>query len=337
VRCSMIAKARLHIPPASFGDAAADVRTALATSGCIVVKDCIDPAATTKAHAAIQRLFSLPMNEKLRYAADKTRDPLAHGFSPYGVACALDTGVPNLLKTWDISPVRANWPTALEAGWEVVIAFARRLADLTRTLLESVSITIRCARGELLQVTEPMRAGIHLIHYFPVPRDADARASRQSRHTDNTLVTLLPAPVPLSSSVAVFDHANGEWHDIAMSMSDCLLQVGELLGFITAGALRPCLHTVWTPGFDSSENVSRFAMPFFVSPPLHHVLLSPSAIPRARRTACPFAEGTRRRGRVLQSHFSLKMMVAIKTVAHRRFDSAFGLAPLCYGRRSHDL
>lgn len=250
----------------------AAIRTALKTSGCIIVRDCIDPQAAADAIAATTRLFALPATEKASYLVDKGVDSLAHGFSPYGVARALDTGVPNLLETWDVSPDGAGWPPDLREEWMLVTLFERHLLELALTLLRATSKSLGCVPEALVEVTTPMRAGLHLIHYFPVPAETESGACRQSRHTDNTVVTLLPVPSPRTTGVHVFDPEDERWHEVHIFAADCVLQSGRLLEFVTNGTVRACLHTVPTPLVGTAENVSRIATPLFVSPPRDRTL-----------------------------------------------------------------
>ena len=234
--------------------------------GCFLISGCLDPELVDRAHGALEKLFSKSESEKTRCAADKQKDPLATGFSPYGVARALDTRLPNLLETWDISPDQLNWPKDMIPEWQLFTEYQRSLYNVAIVALEFVTIILGIDRRGLLGLVHPANGGIHFIHYFPVPREFPPGARRQSEHCDNTLVTLIPAPNPVSSGLAVFDRQKHCWEDILIQKDECLVQAGLLLERITFRTIRANLHTVRNPQFGSPENVSRFSTPFFLSP-----------------------------------------------------------------------
>jgi hypothetical protein len=78
--------------------------------GCFIVRGCLEPMLVELVHASLEKLFSKAESEKAKYKVDKLKDPLGAGYSPYGVARAMDTGIPNLLETWDINASRDRWP-----------------------------------------------------------------------------------------------------------------------------------------------------------------------------------------------------------------------------------
>ncbi len=72
--------------------------------GCFIFENCIEQNLVDDVHQSLIKLFSVSQDIKDECFVDKKDDPLGIGFSPFGVAKALDTGIENLLETWDIGP-----------------------------------------------------------------------------------------------------------------------------------------------------------------------------------------------------------------------------------------
>jgi isopenicillin N synthase-like dioxygenase len=243
------------------------LRSDLVRLGCFTLADCLPHELVREVHLALVTLFSVSPETKQACLVDKRVHRLAAGYSPFGVATALDTGVPNLLETWDISPNGTNWPTELASEWRVLRKYQRLLAEATISGLEIVAASLGVENEELTNLVDAHSIeGIHLIHYFPVPKSAEPQARRQSMHCDNTLITLIPPPHPIDSGLDVFNRSVNAWEHVTTGANDCLVQAGLILERITSAAIRANLHTVKTPEYGSRENTSRYATPFFRSP-----------------------------------------------------------------------
>lgn len=236
--------------------------------GCFLLDNCLDTALVDGVHQALISLFSLSSDKKRQFLADKMSDPLAHGFSPFGVSKALDTGIPNLLETWDISPEKHNWPEALDHEWYLLREYQRALARTAIAGLELFTVALGVPHTDLTGLIDKHSIeGIHLIHYFPVPPSPVPGACRHSKHCDNTLITLIPSPFPVETGVEIFNRQTQIWEHFVIAKRSYLVQAGLLLEYITCGAVKASLHTISTPRFGSARNVPRYSSPFFCSPP----------------------------------------------------------------------
>lgn len=244
----------------------------LQTLGCFLLNDCLSASTVSSVHEALERLFRKSPAEKAVFGVDKRADPLGAGFSPYGVARAIDTGIPNLLETWDIGTSPKRWPDDLLAEWHVFSVYQRDLRAIATKALTLISAALDCDSSTLTSLVDAVDGGLHLIHYFPLPTDVVAGARRQSEHCDNTLVTLIPPPYPTSTGISVFDRSASRWEDIIIGKDQCLIQSGLLLQRITANSITANLHTVRNPEINSPANVSRYSTPFFLSPRGNKVL-----------------------------------------------------------------
>ena len=244
-----------------------ELHKSLRELGCFVLQDCLDDQLVNSAHRAFVSLFDLSQEEKRKYLVDKKTDPLGYGFSPFGVAKALDSGIPNLLETWDISPHKENWPEQLEKEWAIIRNYQECLKKLSIAGLKIIARLLNINSVDLINlIDENSIEGIHIIHYFPLTKGYEVGARRQSMHCDNTLITLIPPPSPIRTGLSVFNRKTKAWEDVAIENSSCLVQAGLILELVTCGAIKANLHTVPNPELGSEDNVSRYSSPFFCSP-----------------------------------------------------------------------
>lgn len=238
----------------------------VSATGMFLLRKCIPPRLRRDVHQSLRSIFRLSNGEKEQFLADKASSPLAAGFSPFGVARALDTGVPNLLETWDLGDHKTKWPPTLRQQYLTLRRYETLLHTLTKAALEELENELGIAPNQLAGLVAGRRRGLHLIHYFPVDRSHDRNAQRQSRHTDNTLVTLIPPTAPSTQGLLIHDRGSGEWLHVRVPADGCVVQVGRLLEFLTNGSLPACLHTVQTPGLYMNANIHRYSTPYFASP-----------------------------------------------------------------------
>lgn len=179
----------------------------------------------------------------------------------------MDTGIANLLETWDIGPTKINWPSDLDKEWQILREYQHALANVAKEGLVILAVSLGVTCEEILNLIDQESVeGIHLIHYFPLSKESNPDARRQSQHCDNTLVTLIPPPYPTSTGLDVYNRKTKEWEHVEISKGSCLIQAGLILEYITCGEIKANLHTVSNPKFDTSENTSRYSTPFFRSP-----------------------------------------------------------------------
>jgi len=244
-----------------------ELRADLKKLGCFIFEDCLDKTLVDNVHQSLINLFSVAQNVKDKCFVDKKQNPLDPGFSPFGVAKALDTGIANLLETWDISPTKTTWPSNLDKEWQILRDYQRALADIAKEGLAVLVALLGVAREEILNlIDQESIEGIHLIHYFPLSKESNPDARRQSQHCDNTLVTLIPSPYPTSSGLDIYNRKTKEWEHVIVFKDSCLIQAGLILEYITGGEIKANLHTVSNPEFSTNENISRYSTPFFRSP-----------------------------------------------------------------------
>ncbi len=228
----------------------------------LIIDDVFTEEEIEKFHHMQRILFDLSTEEKEQHA---TTTPLQPGFSPYGNAKALDTGIPNLLETWDFPRLDPpmNWPSRLVNELDLLRSIEGRMYDISVTALSGLARSLGDEPDAFLPYIDRRSAGMQLIHYFPIDTEVDLQgARRQSHHTDNTLITIIPPP---SAPGLRAQLGTGEWMYVNLQKTQALIQSGRMLQRITGGTISACLHTVDV--LSQYRGESRYSSPFFVSVP----------------------------------------------------------------------
>jgi isopenicillin N synthase-like dioxygenase len=252
---------------------------ALRKDGAVLLRDAVRPEAALSVLASAIRLFELPREQKLSAAAPA---PLRPGFRQFGMARALDTGIPNALESWGFS---RSTPDCIPQGerdlWFLFARFGAQLsalAELTLLALDRAYDTPGEIAGHLCPPLD-----IELMHY---PRRLVGRAAgsrRQSVHRDSSVITLLPHP----SGPGLCAELSGSMVPITPEADEVLVLVGSALEHLTAGDLPACVHTVETPAEQGSAD-DRTSVIFFV-PPRAGSMLEPISSLRGRAEGGAFA------------------------------------------------
>lgn len=96
--------------------------------GCIIVDRIFEKDEMISIHEILKQLFQRSHEEKMFYRSIQLLQP---GFQPYGNSHALDTGVANLLETWDIPRAdQLNWPPDLAHKLETLLQYQKKLLTL---------------------------------------------------------------------------------------------------------------------------------------------------------------------------------------------------------------
>lgn len=109
-----------------------------------------------------------------------------------------------------------------------------------------------------------------ILHYPPLPADAEVGAVRAAAHEDINLITLLPAATQAGLEVK---DINGNWHAIDSDPGNIIVNVGDMLQLASQGYYKSTTHRVVNPIGEEAKN-SRYSMPLFVHP-RSEVMLSP--------------------------------------------------------------
>jgi isopenicillin N synthase-like dioxygenase len=286
-----------NTPKLSYGGlltsrGSAELLRILSDTGFIEIQNAIPDGLDDGALAAAEEFFRLPNHEKLSTKAETFVQP---GFSPYGQTRALDTGIPNLLESWVVSPFRPdNIPTHCLALWYTLAAYGRHLRLIGENAVAAIDHAWD-ARGNLLAAMSHKPANMHFFHYPRALLGTMDGARRQSLHTDSSIVTVLPRATQPGLTI----YNSGNPVDVLAARGSVLIISGTVLDFLTSGSVRACLHAVDTPNAAESAH-DRISATYFVNAASNGVLFPVSPGGEAIQDAPPldveaFSEGYRRR------------------------------------------
>lgn len=231
----------------------------ISRNGFLVLRDVFTNEKISDVHKSLERLFALPMGEKMRYLSQAVDDP---GYVPYGIEKALDTGVPNLLEAWELScAAPINWPKELISEWSRLVEMEYELFAAATSAVGNIEVELGLDLGDLSKFTCFKTSAGRFLNY---PKEMSAGtngARRQSIHSDMSLITLIPA----ATAPGLIIHHLGMQMKGDVERGDVIVLPGQVLEFLTAGTIKACLHTVEMPE-NVKSSYSRISMPFFVMP-----------------------------------------------------------------------
>ncbi len=240
---------------------------ALQQHGFIILTDHGMPTGLLDtAYRLAGELFALDEPRKRRYCGG------LRGYTPFGTEHAKDHQVPDLKEFWQVGrevppgvdlgePFAANiWPEELpdfRATFEQLFA---ALDATGRVLLEALAPTLNLAPGYFDPLVRHGNSVLRVIHYPPVPPDADPRAVRSAAHEDINFLTLLVAA--RGAGLELLDR-DGRWLPVVTEPRNLIVDSGDMLARLTNDVIPATTHRVVNP---EGPNVSRYSMPFFMHP-----------------------------------------------------------------------
>lgn len=109
---------------------------------------------------------------------------------------------------------------------------------------------------------------LRVLHYPPLAGPDTRGAVRAAAHEDINLLTLLP--VAEQPGLQVRDR-QGCWLDVNGNRGELIINAGDMLCEATGGYFPSTTHRVVNPSA-AADNVSRYAIPYFMAPRLDTVL-----------------------------------------------------------------
>ncbi|MEM9233568.1 MAG: 2-oxoglutarate and iron-dependent oxygenase domain-containing protein [Pseudomonadota bacterium] len=233
----------------------------LKDTGFVVLTDHgIDLTRLETAYGIIADFFALPEEEKRKYMVGTDGQ---RGFTPFGREHAKDQAVADLKEFWHVGRdgIAANvWPETPEAFRIEVQWLYDALDEAGLVLLEALTGPLDLDRDYFRDMAAGGNSILRLLHYPPVPEDADPAAIRAAAHEDINLITLL---VAASASGLELLGRDGKWVAIEAPPNAIIADAGDMLARITNNHIPATTHRVVNP--DNSRDV-RYSMPFFLHP-----------------------------------------------------------------------
>jgi isopenicillin N synthase-like dioxygenase len=219
-------------------------------------------AAYTEAEA----LFARPLDWKRRFAGGM------RGYTPFGKEHAKNTSVADLKEFWQIGPDRTPagedgaifpqnvWPAEVPEFNAVFQDLYARLATTGRQVLEALTPELDLPRWWFDDKVDQGPSLLRILHYPPIPADADPRAVRSAAHEDINFLTLMPAAK--GAGLELLDR-DGKWLPVIAEPDTLIVDSGDMLARLTNDVIPATTHRVVNP---QGPNVSRYSMPFFFHP-----------------------------------------------------------------------
>lgn len=267
-----------HVPELSLkaftqGDAAARaafsdaLMAGLQDYGFIILKDHDVPISLLdRAYGMAEQVFALDDAEKRRYAAG------LRGYTPFGTEHAKDNAFPDLKEFWQIGrevpegetldeAFPANvWPEGVAGFRQTFLSLFEGLDETGRQLLRALAPRLGLGEAYFDPLVRHGTSILRVLHYPPVPDDADPGAVRSAAHEDINFITILVAAK--GAGLQLLDR-DGTWLPVETDPSNLIVDSGDMLQRLTNGVIPSTTHRVVNP---DGPNVSRYSMPFFMHP-----------------------------------------------------------------------
>lgn len=248
---------------ARFSDA---LMAGLQDYGFIILTDhAVSHELLDNAYRLSAELFSLPTEEKLRYAKG------LRGYTPFGTEHAKDSKLADLKEFWQIGPTPPEdlhdpqfppnvWPSRPEQFRQTFEALFRALHDTGRALMRALAPKLDLPADYFDPILEGGPSLLRLLHYPPVPAGISPGAVRAAAHEDINFITILVAA--RGAGLELLDR-DGAWLPVETTPRNLIVDSGDMLARLTNGVVPATTHRVVNP---TADNVSRYSMPFFMHP-----------------------------------------------------------------------
>lgn len=245
---------------------------ALHEYGFLLLKDHTVPVALLdEAYSLSTVLFALGTDEKQRFRSG------LRGYTPFGTEHAKNHSYPDLKEFWQIgrevppdmdlgeSFAPNIWPTnssalGLAGFRDTFLRLYAGLDETARLLLEALTPALQLPQYYFDSHVRSGNSVLRIIHYPPVPQDADPLCLRAAPHEDINFLTILVAARGAGLELL---NRDGRWFPLESSPRSLIVNSGDMLARLTNGVIPAKTHRVVNP---AGPNVSRYSMPFFMHP-----------------------------------------------------------------------
>lgn len=238
--------------------------------GFIILKDHgVDRELLSRAYDLSRQFFARPEDEKQTYNAGPDGQ---RGYTPFGREHAKDSQHPDLKEFWHVgrdfepgSPLESVyppnvWPDNPEGFRETFITLYDALEEAGLVMLEAMAPSLGVDNDFFRNMATNGNSILRLLHYPPIPDDADPNCIRAAAHEDINLITILVAAN--GAGLELLDR-NGKWLPVETDPDNLIVDAGDMLARVCNDVIPATTHRVVNP---DGPNVSRYSMPFFMHP-----------------------------------------------------------------------
>lgn len=264
---SDIASVSLERPLREFSE---ELGQSFAEYGFAIVRDHGIPAdLIARAEEKSRAFFALPEEVKMQYHLKGQGG--ARGYTPFGIERAKDAAVHDLKEFWHVGRtlppgdpleqfMQPNvWPEEVESFRDT---FETLYATMERTglrILSAIALHLGLPEHFFDPTVEKGNSVMRLLHYPPVPAEAEGRI-RAAAHEDINTITLLLGAEEAGLELLAKD---GRWLPVSPPEGALAVNIGDMLQRLTNGRLRSTTHRVVNPVGERARH-ARYSMPFFL-------------------------------------------------------------------------
>ena len=264
---SDIASVSLHTPLADLAD---ELGNSFAEYGFAIVRDHGIPAELiARAEEKSRAFFALPEEVKMQYHLKGMGG--ARGYTPFGIERAKDAQVHDLKEFWHVGRtlppghpleqyMQPNvWPDEVESFRDTFEALFGEFEKCGLRILSAIALHLGLEEHFFDPTVKDGNSVMRLLHYPPVPVEAEGRI-RAAAHEDINTITLLLGAEEAGLELLAKD---GRWLPVSPPEGALAVNIGDMLQRLTNGRLRSTTHRVVNPVGERAR-FPRYSMPFFL-------------------------------------------------------------------------
>jgi isopenicillin N synthase-like dioxygenase len=218
-----------------------------------------------KVYETYKKLFDLPLEAKMGYERPDLHHQRGYtpSFSEIGIYCQKSgPGVPEdhaMVQRFPSLYAPNIWPKEVPEFREMSTALYQELFGLGTSLLDALEVYLGYEKGFFDDVVRESPTVLRPLHYPAVQEYQLDKIVWGCQHTDINFLTVLPASTKKGLWVQT---RSGEWVP-GMAPPDCsLVQVGDMLQYMTGGYFLSAQHKVDAPTEPTTEG--RYSSALFI-------------------------------------------------------------------------
>ena len=264
---SDIASVSLERPLREFSE---ELGQSFAEYGFAIVRDHGIPAELiARAEEKSRAFFALPEDVKLKYHLKGQGG--ARGYTPFGIERAKDAAVHDLKEFWHVGRtlppahplepfMQPNvWPDEIESFRDTFETLFGEFEKCGLRILSAIALHLGLEEHFFDPTVKDGNSVMRLLHYPPVPVEAEGRI-RAAAHEDINTITLLLGAEEAGLELLAKD---GRWLPVSPPEGALAVNIGDMLQRLTNGRLRSTTHRVVNPVGERAR-FPRYSMPFFL-------------------------------------------------------------------------
>lgn len=251
-------------------DLADELGRSFSEYGFAIVRDHGIPVELiARAEEKSREFFALPEAVKMQYHLAGLGG--ARGYTPFGIERAKDARVHDLKEFWHVGRMLPPgdplepfmppnvWPGEVEGFRATFEELYDAFEKTGLRLLSAIALHLGLPEQWFDPTVKDGNSVMRLLHYPPVPPEAEG-AIRAAAHEDINTITLLLGAEEAGLELLARD---GRWLPVSPPEGALAVNIGDMLQRLTAGHLRSTTHRVVNPVGERARH-ARYSMPFFL-------------------------------------------------------------------------